>query len=135
MRLQQFITAGKYNTEVKSFYTLVNYETACIQSKDFASLSIFFNVLQHCDSMGLSENDYQPAIINALRNNTARLQTTEDSLDAELRITDAAINFFSDISYGNENPPLGYNGLNYKPGCYDIPALIDDYISEIYCSY
>ena len=52
------------------------------------------------------------------------LQTAEDSLQAELSITDAAIHFYSDLVYGNTKPALSYNGLNYIPDCFDIPGLL-----------
>ncbi len=131
-RLQQYILEDKQisNTEVKEFYSRINYKTAWIQKENVANRTIFFNILKLSPGMGLRESDYQFNYIESFRNTTIRLQSKDDSLEAEVRITDAAIHFYNDITYGNTKPTLGYNGLNYIPGCRNIPALLAEYVSK-----
>ena len=137
-RLQQFISDDKdisnaeikYASEVKEFYARLNYQTAWIQKENKGSCDIFFDVLKLSAGLGLREKDYQFNYIEAFRSGTAHFQNTNDSLEAEVRITDAAIHFYNDIAYGNTKPALGYNGLNYTPGCRNIPALLADYVSK-----
>ena len=92
---------------------------------------ILLGVLKRSAALGLREKDYPINDIETIANATGfRFQNLNDSLDAELRITKTAIDFYSDIAYGNTKPALGYNGLGYEPGCGDIPALLADHISK-----
>lgn len=131
-RLKQFIVDEKQNitTEVKEFYTLFNYKTAWIGAENKANRDILFHTLKLSSDIGLQEKDYQFNYIESLRNGILHLQNANDSLQAELRITDAAIHFYSDIAYGNIKPALGHNGLNYVPACYSISDLLQDHVSK-----
>lgn len=131
-RLRQLISDNKNisNADVKEFYARLNYQTAWIQKENSGNRDIFLNALRLSAGLGLREEDYQFSYIEAFRNETVRFQNTNDSLEAEVHITDAAIHFYNDIVYGNTKPVLGYNGLSYKPGCRNIPALLADYISN-----
>ncbi|MBK7883188.1 MAG: L,D-transpeptidase family protein [Chitinophagaceae bacterium] len=127
----KYITTAdiKYLTEIKEFYARLNYKTAWVQKDNVADREIILTNLQLSAGLGLQEKDYQFRYIQWLRNNTNSLQSTTDSLEAEIRITDAAIHFYNDIAYGNAKPALGYNGLDY-PKCRNIPVLLADYISQ-----
>ena len=137
-RIQDFISGKKYlskaevkfSSEVKEFYSRFNYKTAWIQKENLADYNILLNDLKLSDGLGLREKDYQFSYIESLRNGTAQLRNIEDSLEAEIRITDAAIHFYSDIVYGNTKPSLDYYGLNYTPRCKNISALLKEYISK-----
>lgn len=130
--LKQFISETKQAgyAEIQEFYTRRNYKTAWIQAENKYNQDIFFNTLKLSSGMGLRETDYQFNYIEALRAGTLVLQNTNDSLEAEIRITDAAIHFYNDIAYGNIKPALGYNGLNYVPACHNITDLLTDHISK-----
>ena len=106
-----------------------NYQPAWIQGKTKIQCEIFLGVLKRSADLGLRESDYPISDIEAICNGTRfRFQNLNDSLEAELRITKAAIDFYSDIAYGNTKPALGYNGLGYEPGCADVPALLADHL-------
>lgn len=123
-------TEVKFLSEVKEFYSRLNYNTAWIQKDNLADYNILLNDLKLSEGFGLSEKDYQFSYIESLRNGTAQLKNIEDSLEAEVRITDAATHFYSDIVYGNSKLSLDYYGLNYTPRCKNIPALLTEYISK-----
>jgi murein L,D-transpeptidase YcbB/YkuD len=135
--LQQFIATNnfihaevKYVTEIKEFYSRLNYKIVWLQNDSPANRVIFFNTLKMSADIGLRESDYQFNFIESFRKGTVRLQNKNDSLEAEIRIADAAIHFYNDIAFGNTKPVLGYNGLNYVPGCSNIPDLLAASVSE-----
>jgi murein L,D-transpeptidase YcbB/YkuD len=137
-RLQQFILDDKnisnadikYALEVKGFYAHLHYKMAWLQKENTSNLNIFLNSLKLSSSIGLREKDYQFNYIGLFRNGTADLQNADDSLEAEIRFTDAAIHFYNDIAYGNVKPALSYNGLKDVLGCYNIAALLAENISK-----
>ncbi len=136
-QLQQFMTENNHFTTaetrfvpaVKEFYTRLNFKPVWIGTENENNLTILLDILKQSAERGLSEKDYQFNFMERVRNHTTRLQNTGDSLEAELRFADAAIHFYNDIAYGNTKAALGYNGLNYTPSCYNIPALLATHIS------
>ncbi len=128
---KQMNDAGiKHTAEVTVFYSRLNYSPAWIPGESTGNRIVFFTDLSLSPRLGLNEKDYQFNYIESFRNNAVRIETKEDSLEAEVRITDAAVHFYNDIMYGNTKPALEYNGLNYVPGFYTIPTLLTDYISK-----
>jgi L,D-transpeptidase YcbB len=135
--LQQFIADDKnmrsaevkYAGGVKEFYALLNYKTAWVQKENTGAACTLLNALNLSASLGLRKTDYQFKMVESFCNGTVSLNNKDDSLKTEISITGAAIHFYNDVAYGNTQPPLGYNGLNYKPGCHNIPALLKEYIS------
>lgn len=119
-----------YKEEIQEFYARIHYQTAWIQQKDTTNLTCLLDNLSSAANWGLSEKDYQYSFISTLKNGNFRLQNLADSLNAEVLFSDAAIHFYSDVAYGNAVPSLGYMGIKYKPDCYKIPAILEEYISE-----
>jgi murein L,D-transpeptidase YcbB/YkuD len=122
--LQQFLNddskvksaALQYPAEVKTFYQFNQYKFAWLN--DNSNQQILLQLLRQSPDCGLQEKDYYFPFLKI------SLATLNDSLLAEIRYTDAAIHFFHDVAYGNTTPVLGYNGLDYFPGCFDIPELL-----------
>ena len=137
-QLRQFVSnnkninnaQAKHLSEIKEFYIGLNYQTAWIQKENKANYDIFLNILKQSAGFCLRESDYQFSFIEKLRNGNILLQDLNDSLEAEVRITDAAIHFYSDIAYGNIKPSFGYYGLGYIPGCWNITGLLADYTTK-----
>jgi len=129
--VQQYMATKKYavHTGVHEFYARLNYQTAWIQKENTGNLDILLNMLSLSQVFALRAGDYGVDEISAIRNGRTVLQNAVDSLDTELKITGAAIRFYEDLAHGNTIPALGYNGLNYSPGCRNIPALLADHIS------
>jgi murein L,D-transpeptidase YcbB/YkuD len=131
-RMIQFIDNNK-NTRtaaLKEFYSRLNYHPAWLIEKNEYSRKTFFEALKQSADMGLQESEYNVGLIPAIRNNTRPLATIDDSLEADIAITGAALHFYTDIAYGNIQPVLGYNGLDYAPACSDIPALLAESIAN-----
>jgi L,D-transpeptidase YcbB len=128
--LQQFLNddsklksaALQYPVEVKNFYRLYQYQFAWLGHE--TSKHILLQFLKQSPDWGLQEKDYYFPFLKT------SFVTLNDSLQAEVCYTDAAIHFFHDLAYGNATPAVGYNGLNYFPGCFDIPELLVSAISK-----
>jgi L,D-transpeptidase YcbB len=137
-QLQKFITADKnlLSAEVKSamqlkeFYSCLNYGTAWVQKENSYNRQVFFDVLQLAADMGLQQKDYQFNYIEGFKKGTVRLHNNEDSLQAEIRITDAALHFYNDIAYGNTKPALGYSGLKNAGDCQSIPFMLANALAK-----
>jgi murein L,D-transpeptidase YcbB/YkuD len=135
--LQQYLlenlenkTGINYKEGIKEFYEHIHYQTAWIQQKDTTNLTYLLSNLSLAANWGLNEKDYQYSFISALKKHSVRLQNQPDSLNAEVLFSDAAIHFYSDVAYGNALPSLGYMGIKYKPDCYKIPSILEEYISK-----
>jgi L,D-transpeptidase YcbB len=131
-RIQQFLSETRYanNSGLVEFYRLVNYKTAWIQQHNTNDLAVLLSALNRSAEMGLREKDYGLNFIQSFYNKNIWLQNIEDSLNAEVKITVAALQFYNDIAFGNTKPSIGYNGLKYAPACRDIPALLAESISK-----
>ena len=129
--LQQFIAQSKYanNKNIQEMYVLLQYKTAWIQKSNSNNLVVFLNTLKQSADAGLREEDYQYDFIKPFLNKKILLSNADDSLQAEIIFTEAAIHFYNDIAFGNIKPPFGYNGLKYVPECRNISALLAQYIS------
>jgi L,D-transpeptidase YcbB len=134
-RLDQFLSGSQFKkilfpVQIKEFYEQLNFHTAWIEKQNNYTAGILLNDLKLSPGLALNEKDYQFSFIESFRNHAHYLQSTDDSLEAEIRITDAAIHFYTDIAYGNVKPVLGYNGLNYSPSCINIPSLLAMHIAQ-----
>jgi L,D-transpeptidase YcbB len=105
---------------ILSFYSYNHLKTAWIQNENIDNKNNLFNILKQSANKGLREKDYQYDFIQSIKNNRAVLNNSNDSIEADVRITDAAIHFFSDIVYGNTKPVLSYNGIDETLTCLDI---------------
>lgn len=71
-------------------------------------------VLKNAESVGLNKSDYQEDFF--LRFDPIKpLNSRIDSVEADIRFTDAALHFFIDIKNGNNIPFFRFNGLQYAP--------------------
>lgn len=128
-QVQELVNAGKYSAEVKAFYRSFHDEPAWIQTVDTLRCITLLNALQNAPVMGLRQQDYAVAFIEPLCNRKTVLKNLHDSLEAELRITEAALHFYHDVAYGNTTPVFGYNGLKEYPLRHNIPVLLAEFIS------
>jgi L,D-transpeptidase YcbB len=133
-RLQQFLysSESKHFTEraelIQRFYKSLNYQHAWLGSNANINRQDLLDMLQQASGYGLEEMHYQYDFIKAYRNGVSPA-TVEDSIEADLKFTDAAVHFFTDIAFGTK-PALGYHGLNYEPICRDISLLVSEYYSK-----
>ncbi|CAN5901338.1 L,D-transpeptidase family protein [soil metagenome] len=130
LQMQQPDNFGlQYFKEVKAFYTANSYRFSWLinQRNDLATLTGY--ILQATEQ-GLNKEDYQPSLFWSRDNENYIPGNEKDSLLAEIKYTDAAIHFFHDVLMGNRADQLSYNGVNYIPECYDLPALLNDHLDK-----
>lgn len=72
-------------------------------------------LLQTASSLGLAETDYQAAFFQKGTSGRS-LKFRADSIETDLRLTDAALHFFVDVKNGNQAPAFRYDGLRFSPG-------------------
>ena len=118
----------KYPEDVMSFYTGNQYKCAWINKNE--NLQQLERLFKKVPELGFREDDYPISFTRSLLDGSFKLQSGTDSLLAEIRITDGAMHFLHDAAYGNSPPVLGYNGLDYKPGCFNIPGLLVNALNE-----
>lgn len=94
------------------FYELNNFEFAW-QNNVNCQREVY-SFIQLSESLGLDKADYQFQFIQSSIQGS-NLGNAEDSLDCDVRFTDAAIHFFTELKYGNKTPSFRYNGLSYNP--------------------
>ncbi|MBS1741910.1 MAG: L,D-transpeptidase family protein [Bacteroidetes bacterium] len=105
--------------DVTEFYAGMNNNLAWIGSNRMANLQQFIMLVDQSVPWALTKNDYRPAYLLSIKNNSGSLQTLQDSIAADIAVTDIAIHFFSDLAYGKK-PALGYDGISYTPHCYPV---------------
>lgn len=115
--------------EVRSFYIDKGASFSWLAKKNSNDLLLLSKYIQYSSDMGLESQDYQPALFSAYAAGSLLHASEQDSLLTEIKFTDAAIHFVHDVLAGNRQEPLEYNGLNYTATCYDIPALLNSYLS------
>ena len=133
-KLKQFISSTaftssglQYENEVRAFYNNNGFRYSWF-SKQNSDLSLLVNYIQHSPDLGLKPEDYQPALFGSYATGVYSPAVEQDSLQAEIRFTDAAIHLLHDVLMGNHAELLSYNGLDYQPSCYDIPAILNTYL-------
>jgi L,D-transpeptidase YcbB len=104
------------------FYKILNGGYAWMDKK--ANQHQLLTFIKEATYLGLNVQDYDTGFIEDILNNNRLFKNGEDSMMADIRLTDAAILFFKEVAFGNRVPETGYNGLNYQPDCFDIPALL-----------
>ena len=130
LRLQQYITEeGKLLSHsilspeaVKQFYSYQNFQAVWFNAGQQSLRSELLDLLQSAGKWGLNENDY------FFEKPFEAMTSIDDSLFAEVRLTDIALHFIRDVLYGNSSPDLRYNGLLYRPACFNIPLLLSTYL-------
>jgi L,D-transpeptidase YcbB len=118
----------KHPQLVKSFYEHNGNRLAWINNKSAVNQLLIF--LETSEDLGLRKMDYKPDYLQAFNKGALTLLNFEDTLAADIRISDIAISFFKDISVGRLPPRFGYNGLEYSPDCLNIPFLISTSLSS-----
>lgn len=131
-RMLTFIAGNEQidRAAVYEFYSRLHYQAAWFQKDNTRNRNLLLTLLKQAPAIGLQENDYQFFFISSFRRNEYLLINEEDSLEAEIRLTDAALHFYRDLTYGNTAPVFGYDGLRYTPSCLNIPSLLAEYISK-----
>jgi len=128
-QLDQFLNTGlkfeklyiAYPSELKSFYSNRQYRPAWINDRHL--LQNLLLLFEESAGFGLREKDYEYDLAISVKNGGREMKKEEDSIAADLQLTDAALHFMHDLLYGKP-PVIGYNGPGYAPGCFDIPGLL-----------
>lgn len=105
---------------VREFYRVMDYKPAWSGKEAQKNKVYLFELLEKAADYGLDPLDYQYDFIKLYKDSINGFQFSEDWILPDLKLTDAAIHFFSDVAFGNISPSFSYSGLDYKPGCISI---------------
>lgn len=109
--------------KVQQFYNLHGYKAAWLCAEGRPLHAELCTLISHAKYQGLLPCDYSAALVG--EEDVCIVMTEHfDSLVIELRITDAATRFFTDIANGNHKPEFSYDGLQYAPPSDHIPSQI-----------
>ncbi len=111
-------------SETERFYKLFNNQLAWKESQ----AKEFLQLLNEAPDLGLEKEDY--SYNDLLRKQQKLVKELWDSLETDIKLTDAAIHFFTDLKNGNRHPSLGYEGLKYKLPTGEIVPLLARYLQE-----
>lgn len=110
---QPVSTAGQpADAAIQIFYHKTGRHSAWITAAGQQQLDWLSSCLQQAAHLGLDANDYEPFLIKSLADNSYKMATAIDTLRTDIKITETAIRFFSDVAYGRlAKPPVKYNEL------------------------
>lgn len=114
----------QYPNEVRAFYQHNNYNYSWLDEQHRSDLRQLLVYTGNAALLGLQQTDYHPELCHAWLAG----ERVHDSVSAELQFTDAALHWLHDLLQGNKTESLGYDGLKYQPGCYDLPLLLNTYL-------
>lgn len=114
---------------VKRFYQLVNLPHPWIQEP--ALLQQLAQVLQQATAYGLPEQVYPLACLDSLGRELLSLNSGQDSLAADARITVVALCYFRALANGTGTSPVDYEGVHPSVACIDITALLATSVNQL----
>ena len=109
--LLKYKTWPRYGSIVQ-FYELNNF--LFVWWNDLGSQKDIIDLIQLSNAFGLNKTDYQYQFLDSYASEKF-ISTKVDSFDIEIKCTDAAIHFFTELKHGNRTPSFKYNGLTYDP--------------------
>ncbi|WP_247679955.1 MULTISPECIES: L,D-transpeptidase family protein [Chitinophaga] len=109
-------TVQREDLAIQIFYQKTGSRIAWISAAGKQHFDMLTAYLRKAAFLGLKASDYDPVLIQALADSSYKMPTATDTLNADVRITEAAIHFFRDVAYGRlAAPPVKYNGLPPLP--------------------
>lgn len=125
-------TVQREDLGVPIFYQKTGGRAAWITSAGKQHFDMLTAYLSRAAYLGLKASDYDPVLMQALTDSNYQMSTAIDTLNADVRVTEAAIHFFRDVAYGRlVESPVKYNGLPPLPNVEtDIATRLADSLSQ-----
>ena len=136
--IQEFVSVERNLTSVGAiypsliyrFYKEYGFSLAWMSEQQNVDLQAFFDDLEKSNDLGLNEQSYHYGFIQSLRSGTGSLDSSQDSITADILVTDAAIHFYAEVKNGDSKPTLKYDGLKYNPEMQGIPVMIAAFLNN-----
>lgn len=101
---------------VHIFYQKMDGQPVWLTTAGRQHLDLLTRYFRQATYLGLDAKDYEPALVQAVMDNSWKMPAAADTFTTDLRITEAAIQFFSDIVYGRQVKPfVKFDGLPPLP--------------------
>ena len=116
----------QYLAEAKEIYSGNQYNYYWL-TKDKKNVQSFLLLIKSSPYLGLDSNHYE---IKIIKNLLEKNQSLIDSVNTDIKITNAIIRFVHDVLIGIEHKEIQYNGIKYNPSCYLIAPIVKDCLLE-----
>jgi L,D-transpeptidase YcbB len=122
----------KMPAAVKLFYAERRYQMVWMIPKQSTACKQLLQALAGAEVLALNREAYHAPLVNQLLQHTTPLQNYQDSLLADVQLTDAALHFYYDLLHGNRRPVLGYEGLKYPAYCFDVVKMLQQRLQNVW---
>jgi murein L,D-transpeptidase YcbB/YkuD len=130
-QLRNYILSNKEITkEVKDFYVQNQYEVTWVNIENKSNELEFEKAIANSSEIGLNKTDYNATLLIDNLNKINQKANYIDSLKTEILLTKNAIQFFTDIAYGNSSPNFKFINLKINTEYRNVPKLLAEYISK-----
>jgi len=130
-QLRNYILSNKeIPKEVKDFYAQNQYQVTWVNIENKSNELEFEKAIANSSEIGLHETDYNTTLLIDNLNQINQKANYNDSLKTEILITKIAIQFFTDIAYGNSKPNFKFINLKINTEFRNVPKLLAEYISK-----
>ena len=88
------------------------------------------SIIRGSASLALNPVDYNYALLQAALKSQLRLKNATDSLKTDSLINRVALSFFNDLAYGNHEPNLQNDGIEFKQKTINVGDLLNRYLNN-----
>ncbi len=86
------------------------------------------SIINSSASLALNPVDYNNGLLQATLKKQLKLSNAIDSLKTDSLINRLALHFFNDLAYGNHEPSLQNDGIEFKQRTINVTALLNSYL-------
>lgn len=121
---------AKYMPALLRLYSETGFQPIWTSKEKLSNLLVLQDDIAKCRSIGLNDNDYFFDYILGFTARKLFLPNNTDSTNLDIKISEAAIHFYSDVRYGNERPTLQYEGVKLEPDIYYIGEVLAMHVAD-----
>lgn len=123
--LEKYRSIQHYNA-VEQFYK-INGRLAWIGRQDVQMQLL--SIINNAEALGLDHKDYFESFLQHYKPSNP-LYSRFDTVETEIRFTEAALHFFIDVTNGNSIPFFRYNGFQYAPDEMIVVRLFQQHLAR-----
>ena len=88
------------------------------------------SIINTSASLALNPVDYNIGLLQAAAKSQFKLLSAADSLKTDSLINLVALHFFNDLAYGNHEPSLQNDGIEFKQSTINVSALLNSHLKN-----
>lgn len=119
-----------YIPALVKLYSGTGFKRIWTSQETLPNLLMLQDDVAKCGSVGLNPNEYFFNGIQTFLDKKTPLDTGTDTADFDIKVSEAAIRFYTDVRYGNKEPKLSYQGVRFKPDAIYIAGVLTAHIHD-----